>query len=184
MNYHFSKMLDVSFDEAIIMVTEELKKQGFGILMEIDVKETLKKKLDVEFRSYKILGACNPPFAYQALELEDKIGLMLPCNVIVPVPLHSRRLKQRGYNQSCLLADKLGKIISLPVVKDSLLRCRDNVPQAKTATVEERLRNVEGVFVCKDSVLTGKQVMLVDDVCTSAATMEACAATLKDAGAA
>ena len=83
MNYHFSKMLNVAFDEAILMVTEELKKQGFGVLTEIDVKETLKKKLGVDFRSYKILGACNPPFAYQALELEDKIGLMLPCNVIV-----------------------------------------------------------------------------------------------------
>jgi len=64
-------------------VTEALKKDGFGILTEIDVKETLKKKLDVDFRKYKILGACNPPFVYQALLAEDKIGTMLPCNVVV-----------------------------------------------------------------------------------------------------
>jgi len=83
MDYYFTKILDVTFDEAIIAVTEELKKQGFGILTEINVEETLKKKLNVELRKYKILGACNPPFAYKALQLEDKIGLMLPCNVIV-----------------------------------------------------------------------------------------------------
>ena len=73
----------MSFEDAIKKVVEELKKEGFGILTEIDVKETLKKKLDVDFRKYKILGACNPPFAYQALQAEDKIGTMLPCNVIV-----------------------------------------------------------------------------------------------------
>jgi len=83
MSYYFSKTLKVSFDEAIAKVTEALKKDGFGIITEIDVKETLKKKLSVDFRKYKILGACNPPFAYKALQLEDKIGLMMPCNVIV-----------------------------------------------------------------------------------------------------
>lgn len=83
MSYYFSKTIKTSFQEAIARVTEELKKEGFGVLTEIDVKETLKKKLGVDFRSYKILGACNPPFAYQALQAEDKIGLMLPCNVIV-----------------------------------------------------------------------------------------------------
>lgn len=83
MSYYFSKTISVSFDDAISRVTEELKKEGFGILTEIDVKETLKKKLNADFRRYKILGACNPPFAYQALQAEDKIGTMLPCNVIV-----------------------------------------------------------------------------------------------------
>jgi len=83
MSYHFSKTLDLSFEEAISKVTEELKKEGFGILTEIDVKTTLKKKLDVDFRNYRILGACNPHFAHQALQAEDKIGTMLPCNVIV-----------------------------------------------------------------------------------------------------
>lgn len=83
MSYYFSKMLRVSFEEAIARVTEVLKKDGFGVLTEIDVKETLKKKLNVDLRKYKILGVCNPPFAYKALQAEDKIGLMLPCNVIV-----------------------------------------------------------------------------------------------------
>jgi len=83
MSYHFTKKLDASYDEAIARATEELKKEGFGILTEIDVKEALKKKLDVDFRKYKILGACNPSFAYKALQAEDKIGTMLPCNVIV-----------------------------------------------------------------------------------------------------
>ena len=83
MSYYFTKTLNLSFDTAITRVTEELKKEGFGILTDIDVKATLKKKLDVEFRKYRILGACNPPFAYKALQAEDKIGTMLPCNVIV-----------------------------------------------------------------------------------------------------
>ena len=83
MSYYFNKTLKGNFDEVIIKVTDELKKEGFGILTEIDVKETLKKKLDVDFKKYKILGACNPPFAYKALQAEDKIGTMLPCNVIV-----------------------------------------------------------------------------------------------------
>lgn len=83
MSYHFSKTTRLSFDDAITRVTEALKKEGFGVLTEIDVKETLKRKLDVDFRKYRILGACNPAFAYRALQAEDKIGTMLPCNVIV-----------------------------------------------------------------------------------------------------
>ena len=83
MRYYFSKTIDGSFDNAIQKVTEALKAEGFGILTEIDIKATLKKKLDVDFYNYKILGACNPPFAYKALLAEDKIGTMLPCNVIV-----------------------------------------------------------------------------------------------------
>lgn len=83
MSYYFSKTLDMPFEAAIEKTTEALKAKGFGILTEIDVKETLKKKLDVDFRKYRILGACNPPFAHKALLAEDKIGTMLPCNVIV-----------------------------------------------------------------------------------------------------
>ena len=83
MAYYFSKEVPLSFQEAIDAVSKELKTEGFGILTEIDVKETLKKKLDINFRNYRILGACNPPFAYRALLAEPHIGTMLPCNVIV-----------------------------------------------------------------------------------------------------
>jgi len=83
MNYYFNKEIMGSFDEVLGKVIASLKEEGFGILTEIDVKETLKKKLDVDFQKYKILGACNPSFAYKALQAEDKIGTMLPCNVIV-----------------------------------------------------------------------------------------------------
>lgn len=83
MSYYFGKKINAAFDESVSKVTDELNKEGFGIITVIDVKETLKKKLDVDFRNYIILGACNPSFAYQALLAEDKIGTMLPCNVIV-----------------------------------------------------------------------------------------------------
>lgn len=83
--YGFSKVVNLTYEKAIERVTEELKKEGFGILTEADVKATLKKKLDVDVRPYKILGACNPPNAYQALQAEEEIGLLLPCNVIVYV---------------------------------------------------------------------------------------------------
>lgn len=81
--YHSTVLKNKSFDQAIDLITESLKEEGFGILTEIDIKETMKKKMNVDFRPYKILGACNPPFAYKALLAEDKIGAMLPCNVIV-----------------------------------------------------------------------------------------------------
>ncbi len=83
MSYYFNKTVETPFEKTIETVTEALQKEGFGILTEIDVQATLKKKLDVDFRKYVILGACNPPFAYKALQAEEKIGLMLPCNVIV-----------------------------------------------------------------------------------------------------
>ena len=83
MNYYFNKTLKGNFEEIINKVTEELKTEGFGILTDINIQETLKKKLDVDFKQYRILGACNPPFAYKALLAEDKIGTMLPCNVVV-----------------------------------------------------------------------------------------------------
>ena len=83
MNYGFSKTLDIPFEQAIEKVTEELKKEGFGVLTSIDVKETLKQKINVDFKKYTILGACNPPIAHKALQAEEELGLLLPCNVIV-----------------------------------------------------------------------------------------------------
>jgi uncharacterized protein (DUF302 family) len=83
MYYFTKKITDLTFDEAIEKVTNVLKEEGFGVLTEIDVKSTLKEKLDVEFRNYRILGACNPPLAHKALLSEEWIGLMLPCNVVV-----------------------------------------------------------------------------------------------------
>ncbi len=83
MQYGFSKTVDLSFEQTIEKVTEELKKEGFGVLTTIDVKDTLKKKIDVDFKKYTILGACNPPIAHKALQTEEEIGLLLPCNVIV-----------------------------------------------------------------------------------------------------
>jgi uncharacterized protein (DUF302 family) len=83
MSYYLTKITSFAYDQALTRVRDELKKEGFGIITEIDVRETLKKKLNVDFRNYKILGACNPSFAHRALQLESRIGTMLPCNVIV-----------------------------------------------------------------------------------------------------
>jgi uncharacterized protein (DUF302 family) len=83
MSYYFSKTFEIQFDEAVDRVKAELKKDGFGVLTDIDVRKTLNEKLGVNFRKYRILGACNAPYAYKALMAEDKIGTMLPCNVIV-----------------------------------------------------------------------------------------------------
>ena len=83
MTFHISKFVKYGFDEAVSRARDELQKEGFGVLTEIDARATLKEKLDVEFRDYLILGACNPPFAHRALEADDKIGVLLPCNVVI-----------------------------------------------------------------------------------------------------
>lgn len=90
MAYYIAKTVDLSFDDALQRVVQELKSEGFGVLTEIDVKTTLEKKLGVQFRDYKILGACNPPLAHRALQAERMIGTMLPCNVIVQDAGHGR----------------------------------------------------------------------------------------------
>jgi uncharacterized protein (DUF302 family) len=83
MAYYIGKMTGYSFDEAVHKLTGELQKEGFGVITEINVKETLKNKLDLDFRPYKILGACNPHYAHQAIGIDDKIGALLPCNFVV-----------------------------------------------------------------------------------------------------
>ncbi|MBM3119032.1 MAG: ComF family protein [Chloroflexi bacterium] len=103
--------------------------------------------------------------------------------VLVAVPLHPRRLRQRGYNQSGLLARELGRLISLPVVEDNLYRLKDSSPQARADAVEDRWKNVKGAFACRDKKLRKRHIVLIDDVCTSGATLEACATALKAAGA-
>ena len=107
----------------------------------------------------------------------------VPGEALVPVPLHQKRLRQRGYNQSCLLAQDLGKLVNLPVIDNCLVRLRHTPPQARTSTVDERRSNVAGAFTCRDHRLQDKQVLLVDDVCTSGATLNACAAAIKATGA-
>jgi ComF family protein len=107
----------------------------------------------------------------------------VPFDVIVPVPLHPKRLRERGYNQSLLLANELGKLTGFPVNDSSLVRKIYNVPQAKTGSVEERRQNVIGIFSCVNEDLLEKKVLLVDDVTTSGATLNACASVLKAGGA-
>jgi competence protein ComFC len=107
----------------------------------------------------------------------------IPGEVLVPVPLHQKRLRERGYNQSRLLAQELGKLTGLPVVDDCLIRQQHAMPQARTATVNERRSNVVNAFTCHDQRLQNKPVLLIDDVATSGATVDACAAALKASGA-
>jgi len=108
----------------------------------------------------------------------------MPGEVLVPVPLHRERLRERGYNQSSLLAKELGKLINLPVVDDCLIRQRSALPQARTSTVEERHSNVADAFICRGRRLRDKEILLIDDVATSGATLDACATALKATGAA
>ena len=124
MNYYFNKTLNEDFDKVIEKVTEELKKEGFGILTEINVNETLKKKLDVDFRRYQILGACNPQFAHKALEAEDKIGTMLPCNVIV-----------QQKNETTVEVAAINPLASMQAVENKKLNDVAN-------EITERLKNV------------------------------------------
>ena len=124
MPYYFNKTLHMSFDDAVTRVVEALKKEGFGVLTDIDVQKTLKKKLDVDFRKYRILGACNPPFAYEALKLENKIGTMLPCNVVV-----------QEHPDGTIEVSAIDPIASMKAIEN--LKLRDVAAQ-----VQERLKRV------------------------------------------
>ncbi|MFQ5872912.1 MAG: ComF family protein [Dehalococcoidia bacterium] len=131
---------------------------------------------------YKNLrGIVVPLTGYLADVLWDE---PLPLDVLVPVPLHHKRLRERGYNQSELLARNLAKLVGADVVADALSKVKDTLPQARTANVEERRTNVARAFSCKAGSVEGKRALLVDDVTTTGATLEACASELKRAGAA
>jgi len=130
---------------------------------------------------YKNLRALAAPLAKL---LNDYLATSpLPGEVLVPVPLHPRRLRERGHNQSLQLAEELSNLISLPVIDDCLIRKHHTPPQARTSSVEERRSNVTNAFTCVNDRLHDKQVLLIDDVSTSGATLDACAAALKATGA-
>ncbi len=131
---------------------------------------------------YRNLRALAPPLA--RLLYDYLTANPMPAEVLVPVPLHHRRLRERGYNQSSLLAGELSKLDRLPLVDNCLIRLRYAPPQARTAKVDERRTNVVNAFACRDRRLQGKQVLLIDDVSTSGTTLDACAAAAKAAGAA
>ncbi len=128
MSYYISKIVDTTFEKAIEKVSETLKTEGFGVISEIDIHEKLKEKLGVEYRRYKILGACNPSFAYEALQKEDKIGTMLPCNVIVQ-ELDSRQVEVAAVDpvasMQAIRNEDLGSITSQ--VKLKLVKVIENL---------------------------------------------------------
>ena len=128
MTYYFSKTLPAGFDEAVRRTTEALQREGFGVITEIDVKQTLKVKIGVDFRNYRILGACNPKLAYEALQLEDKIGTMLPCNVVV---------QEVGSNQTEIAA--IDPVASMQAVDNPRLKQAAERVQALLRKVVEAL---------------------------------------------
>lgn len=133
---------------------------------------------DLKYRNLKSISGCLAMLIADYLQDNPVHG-----GVLVPVPLHSQRLRERGYNQSGLLVRELGKLIVLPVIDDSLCRLKDSLPQARTTTIDERRKNVKEAFACQGEELKEKNVILIDDVCTSGATLEACAVALKAGGA-
>jgi uncharacterized protein (DUF302 family) len=128
MSYYFAKTLATSFDDAVARATAALKKEGFGVITDIDLKETFKRKLDVDFRRYKILGACNPNLALEALRLEDKVGTMLPCNVIV---------QERGAGQVEVAA--IDPIASMQAIGNLALEEKAKEVRQKLQSVIDRL---------------------------------------------
>ena len=151
-----------------------------GIRSPFRFEEAIRKA--IHELKYRNLKAISPSLADL---LAGYVGSNpVPGEALLCVPLHPRRLRERGYNQSALLAQELSNRTGLPVVEDCLIRVNQAQPQVRAADVEQRRRNVAGAFVCQDERVSGKQVILVDDVCTSGATLESCAVALKSRGAA
>ncbi|OGO02075.1 MAG: hypothetical protein A2Y90_00700 [Chloroflexi bacterium RBG_13_52_12] len=133
---------------------------------------------ELKYRNLRALAPSLAGFLHEFL-----IDSPLPGDVLVPVPIHRKRLRERGYNQSSLLAHELGRLCGLPVIDDSLIRRSYTPSQARASSAADRLENVAGAFTCLDKRLREKQVILIDDVSTSGATLSACAGVLKSAGA-
>ncbi len=132
----------------------------------------------LKYRNLKAISPCLAELLADYLESNP-----LPGETLIPVPLHPKRLRERGYNQSRLLAWDLGKLTNIPVIADCLIRVKEATPQVKAANLEERHRNVTDAFACHNGKVSGKEIILVDDVCTSGATLESCAEALKSKGA-
>ena len=128
MSYYFAQTLSASFDDVVARTVAALKEEGFGVITEIDLHETFKRKLDVDFRRYKILGACNPHLALEALKLEDKVGTMLPCNVIV---------QERGEGQVEVAA--IDPVASMQAIGNAALAEKAQAVRQKLQSVIERL---------------------------------------------
>jgi competence protein ComFC len=141
--------------------------------------EVVRKAIhQLKYRNLKAISPCLAELLADYLRSNH-----LPGEALVCVPLHPRRLRERGYNQSSLLARGLGRRIDLPVIEDCLVRVKQAQPQVRAVDVEERRRNVADAFVCRDARVNGKRIILIDDVCTSGATLDSCAAALKNKGA-
>jgi ComF family protein len=150
-----------------------------GIRSPFRFDEVVRKSIhELKYRNLKAISPCLAELLADYLKENS-----LPGEALVSVPLHPRRLRERGYNQSGLLARELGKRIGLPVIEDCLIRVKQAQPQVRAVDVEERRSNVADAFVCRDERVKGKETILIDDVCTSGATLESCAAVLKNRGA-
>ena len=132
---------------------------------------------ELKYRNIRALAATLAVFMYECLQTNH-----LSADVLVPVPLHPRRLRERGYNQSSLLARELGKFSGMPVLEDLLVKCLHTRPQAQSLDVDERRHNIKNAFKCTDNRLNGKKAILIDDVTTSGSTLNACASELKSTG--
>jgi competence protein ComFC len=150
-----------------------------GIRSPFRFDEVIRKAIhQLKYRNLKTISTCLAELLADYLRSNPLLGDALVC-----VPLHPRRLRERGYNQSSLLAKELGKRIDMPVIEDCLIRVKQAQPQVRAVDVAERRRNVDDAFLCRDERVSGKQIILIDDVCTSGATLESCAKALKNKGA-
>jgi len=147
-----------------------------GIRSPFRFDEVIRKAVhELKYRNLKAISPCLAELLADYLKENP-----LPGDALVAVPLHARRLRERGYNQSDLIAKELSKRIGLPVIEDCLIRIKQAQPQVRAVDAEERRRNVADAFVCRDERVKGERIILIDDVCTSGATLESCAAALKD----